>query len=556
MFDAEYDFLVVGTGAAGLAAAVTAQHSGLSVLVVEKTDMIGGTTAYSGGGVWIPANHVMRAAGVEDNIVDARRYLDGRVGDVGPASSPERRTAYLELGPKMVRFLERAGFRWHASRGYPDYYSEDDGARKPGRQIEGHAFNVKKLGAWAQYLRSAPGVPPVPLYNNESPHFLRSFRTLRGFLVAAKVIGWRSIASRLAGKRLVTNGKSLVGQLLKIALDRHIPVWLNSPVTDLITDNGAVMGAVIDREGKQLRVKANRGVLLSTGGFSLNEQIRREHQPGPVDTAWTLVGPGDTGDAVTLGTRAGGALALMDKAWWMPTMIDPATHTPVFLVWERSLPHSIVVDSTGHRFVNESTPYLEFGQAMLDHNDHTPSVPSWLIFDTRHRNSYPFTGFLPHLTPKAALTSGFLTAAGSIEELAAKIDIDPAALRTTVDRFNRFARTGTDEDFHRGDTTYDNWFGDPSVGRNPNLGTLQKAPFYAVKVWPGDLGTKGGLLTDEHGQVLREDATQIAGLYATGNATASVMGNAYPGPGATIGPAMVFGYAAALHAAQQPTPTT
>lgn len=223
------------------------------------------------------------------------------------------------------------------------------------------------------------------------------------------------------------------------------------------------------------------------------------------------------------------------------------------LLWERSLPHSMIVDSAGERFVNESTGYLDFGDAVLQRNRTVSAVPAWLIIDARHRRRYPFGLMLPGITPKSAMRYGFLTKADTIDELATKIGIDPAALRATVQKFNGFAHTGLDTDFGRGDNVYDNFYGDPRTKPNPNLGAIEKAPFYATRVWPGDLGTKGGLLTDEHGRVLAEKAEAIAGLYATGNTTASVMGDSYPGPGSTIGPSMVFGYTAALNASRPET---
>jgi 3-oxosteroid 1-dehydrogenase len=551
-FDGEYDFVVVGSGAGGLTAAITAHERGLHTLLVEKTDKIGGTSSYSGGGLWIPNNHVIKDAGIADSRAEGLEYMNDLIsdaGDVGPASSPERKAAYLDEGPRMVRFLQDAGFRWRAVVGYPDYYPDRPGAKPMGRQIEGEAFDTRALGEWAGLLRSDPSMPSLILYNSEAADFLMSVRTLKGFRTAVRAIGIRGIGSRLRGRRLVTNGKSLTGQLLKLALDRGITIWRESPFVSLILDGDAVTGIVVEHGGQSMRIGARRGVLLAAGGFSRNAELRTKYQEGPVDLGWTLVGPGDTGDADVAAIDAGAATAMMERAWWMPTIIDPATKVSRMLLWERSLPHSIVVDSSGQRFVNEATSYLEFGNTVLERNRTVDTVPSWMIIDARHRRRYPFALFPPGLTPKSAITSGFLVKAATLDELAAKIGIDAAALRSTVDRFNTFALRGVDEDFGRGRTVYDNFYGDPRSKPNPNLGTIERAPFYATKVWPGDLGTKGGLLTDEHGQVLRENGQPIPGLYATGNTTATVMGDSYPGPGATIGPAMVFGYTAAVHAA-------
>jgi 3-oxosteroid 1-dehydrogenase len=291
-------------------------------------------------------------------------------------------------------------------------------------------------------------------------------------------------------------------------------------------------------------------VLLSAGGFAKNAQMRETYERAPTSTEWTSVPPGDTGDAIRAGIDIGAATALMDDAWWGPTLVDPATGTPSFILWERSFPHSIIVDSSGRRFMNESESYVDAGHHQYERNEQVPAIPAWLIVDARHRRRYPMATLPPGLTPRSALKSGFLTKAVTLDELAGAIGVDPAGLADTVERFNALAGAGVDEDFGRGRTAYDHVYGDPSNHPNPNLGTIERAPFYAVKVWPGDLGTKGGLLTDEHARVLREDSTPIPGLYAAGNTTASVMGRTYPGPGSTIGPATTFAYIAMRHLAR------
>jgi len=291
-------------------------------------------------------------------------------------------------------------------------------------------------------------------------------------------------------------------------------------------------------------------VLLAAGGFAKNKEMREKYgSPGSIE--WTFVPPGDTGDAIRAGMSFGAATALMDDAWWFPALIDPATGNPIFLLLERSLPHSIIVDSSGARFMNESESYVDAVRHQFERNTKVPTIPAWLIIDARHRSRYPFGTFTSGFTPKSAFESGFVTKAETLDELATKIGVDPAGLSVTVRRFNDMARKGVDEDFGRGRSAYDRFFGDPRCKPNPNLGTLEKPPFFASRVWPGDIGTRGGLLTDENARVLREDGSPIPRLYATGNTTASVMGRTYPGAGSTLGTAMTFGYVAMNHLAKK-----
>jgi 3-oxosteroid 1-dehydrogenase len=549
-FDRTVDALIVGSGAAGLVAALTADDEGLSTLIVEKSEKIGGASAYSGGGLWIPNNHVIKRAGVNDSLEEALTYMETVIEDVGPASSKERKLAFLRQGPEMVQFLERLGFQWVAGLGYSDYYPDKPGGKAEGRGIEGKAFDVGRLGQWRQHLLMNPLTPPIPIYTNEVGRFALVAKTPAGFLTAVRAVGGRMLGGRLLGKRLMTNGKSLVGQLLYLNLQRNLPIWRASPLVELIVEDGEVLGAVVEHDGERVRVRAQRGVLLCAGGFARNGLMRATYERAPTSTEWTSVPPGDTGDAIRAGVDLGAATALMDDAWWGPTLVDPATGTPSFILWERSFPHSIIVDSSGQRFMNESESYTDAGHHQYDRNQTVPAIPAWLIVDARHRRRYPMATLPPGLTPKSALKSGFITKARSLPELANMIGVDPAGLHSTVTRFNEMARHGVDEDFDRGRTAYDHVYSDPSHEPNPNLGTIERSPFYAVKVWPGDLGTKGGLLTDEHARVLREDGQSIRGLYAAGNTTASVMGRTYPGPGSTIGPATTFAYIAMRHLAK------
>lgn len=550
-YDIEADFIVVGSGGGALTAAITAKALGLDVIVIEKTDKIGGTTAYSGGSAWIPNNPVSLAGGLTDSREEGLHYMEACISDTGLATSHARKEAYIDKGADMVDLLASQGFSWRAVPRYPDYYPERAGGSAFGRSIEGEAFDTNELGEWQPFLRANDKIPPLPIYSAEAADFLLSARTAKGFQTAARVVGKRLLLSRLRGKRLVTNGNALIGRLLQIVLRQQTQIMRNTPVMELLVENDQVTGVLALRDGVQTTIAARRGVLLAAGGFSRNLQMRRTYHKTPVDLDWTLVAPGDTGEITAAAMALGAATEMMERAWWMPVTVETTTNISRLVVWERSFPHSIVVDGSGKRFTNESAPYLDFGEAMIDRNNSSVAIPSWLVIDARHRRRYPFGVMAPGITPKSAVESGLLIKATTIHELAQKMTVDPAALKATVERFNSFAESGIDEDFARGTSIYDHFYGDPRQHPNPNLGSIEEAPFYAAKLWLGDIGTKGGLVTDEHGRVLREDNHKpILGLYATGNTTASVMGDSYPGPGATIGPSLVFGHAAAAHAGQ------
>ena len=308
--------------------------------------------------------------------------------------------------------------------------------------------------------------------------------------------------------------------------------------------DGAVLGAVVRRQGRDVRIRARHGVVLGAGGFARNAEWREKYQG--LEQEYSSAPDGDLGQAIDIVAGRGGALALMDDAWWGPTTVGPKGQV-TFTLAERSMPFSLVVDAAGKRFLNESESYVDFGHHMLENNRRVPGTPAWLVFDARHGRRYLFNALLQGR--RDWKKQGLLLQDASLAGLAQQMGVPPEALQATVERFNGFAKTGIDEDFHRGDTVYDTYYSDPRVKPNPNLGPLEKGPFSAVRLYPGDLGTKGGLVTDADARVLREDGSVIPGLYAAGNTTASVMGRTYPGAGATIAPAVVFGYRAARHAA-------
>jgi 3-oxosteroid 1-dehydrogenase len=331
-------------------------------------------------------------------------------------------------------------------------------------------------------------------------------------------------------------------------LERGVSVHPRTSLRELTVCGGEVTGAVLDTPGGvSVSVRA-KAVVLASGGFSHNETLRKEYGPSPASTAWTLASPDEVGDGILAGQAVGGTLDLMDEAIWMGTSVRPDGHREMHL-YDRCLPHSIVVDSAGQRFVNESTDYARFGQAIYRRHAEVPAVPSWLVLGSRHRNRYSLGDMFARLTPSSLVKQGYLHKAGTVAELARSIGIEPDALSATVERFNTMAERGVDEDFHRGDNHYDRYLGDPRTGPNPALGALTKPPFYAVPCYPGDVGTTGGLLTDEHARVLRADGEPIPGLYAAGTCAATVMGHAYPGPGASIAAGATFGYLAGRHPA-------
>ncbi len=536
--------VVVGSGSAALTAALAAKEAGLEPLVVESMSLVGGSSAMSGGGFWIPNNPLMLKAGVHDSYEDARLYMDTVIGDVGPASSPERREMYLREGPRMVEWLASLGFGFSYTPGYSDYYPEAPGGSVRGRCVEPGFFDLKKLGEWKDKLNI---IMPIPLHTLDAAQLSLSMRTLPAFLHTAEVIGIRTMGSMLFGKRLAGLGGALIGQLLHLALNRSIPVWLNSPMVELIYENGIVRGVIVEKDGVKQEVLA-KAVILAAGGFPHNLEMRLKYHPHPITTDWTVANPGNLGGAIQAGMAVGAATALMDDAWWGPVFIDSKGKAQ-FMLWERSAPFGIIVDSSGQRFMNESASYVDCGHWQYERNKEVPAIPAYMIADARHRKYYLYGTMFPGITPKEVYQSGMMVKADSIPELARACGIDPQNLVETVRRFNQFAASGKDLDFHRGDSAYDRVYSDPKVKPNPNLGSIEKPPFFAVRVWPGDLGTKGGLLTDEFSRVLREGGDPIPGLYAAGNTSASVMGRTYPGPGSTIGPAMVFGMVAGRHAA-------
>ncbi|GAA1376011.1 3-oxosteroid 1-dehydrogenase [Streptomyces beijiangensis] len=539
----EYDVVVAGAGAAGMTAALTAAKRGLSVVVIEKAPTFGGSAARSGAGIWIPNNAVLQAAGVPDTPAKAATYLAAVVGSDVAA---DRQQAFLANGPQMLSFVVANSplrFRW--MEGYSDYYPELPGGLPNGRSIEPDQLDGNILGA--ELARLNPSYMTVPsgmvVFSADYKWLTLSAVSAKGLAVATQCLARGTKAAAL-GQKPLTMGQSLAAGLRAGLLSVQVPVWLNTPLTDLRVENGTVTGVIVSQAGAPGLVRARHGVVIGSGGFEHNAAMRAQYQRQPIGTSWTVGAKENTGDGIEAGIRVGASLALMDDAWWGPAI--PLPDQPYFCLAERTLPGGLLINQAGARFVNEAAPYSDVVHTMYDRNGTALDIPAWLIFDQHYRDRYLFKDLAPTLPfPDTWYSSGTAHKEWTWDALAASISVPPAALRATLNRFNYQALNGKDSDFHRGDSAYDHYYTDPSILPNSCLAPLWLAPFYALKIVPGDLGTKGGIRTDPRARALRADGSVIPGLYAAGNASAAVMGHSYAGAGSTIGPAMTFGYVAA-----------
>jgi 3-oxosteroid 1-dehydrogenase len=545
-----YDVVVVGAGAAGMTAALTAAKRGLSVLVVEKAATFGGSLARSGSGIWIPDNEVILAAGVPDTPALAAEYLAAVVGNVVPA---DRQAAFLKNGPPMISFvMNNSPLRFQWMQGYSDYYPELPGGMPNGRSIEPSMLDGHILGAELANLN--PAYIPTPaglvVYSADYKWLELSTVNAKGAAVAAQCLA-RGTQAALLGQAPLTMGQATAGGLRAGLTAANVPVSLSTPLAELSIVNGAVTGVVISVNGTNTLVNATGGVIIGAGGFEHNAAMRAQYQQQPIGTSWTVGAASNTGDGILAGQAAGAALALMDDAWWGPAI--PLPGQPYFCLAERTEPGGLMINAAGQRFTNEAAPYSDVVHAMYRLNPAAPDIPAWLITDQNYRDRYLFQEVAPVLPfPSSWYSSGAAFQSLTISGLAAAIGVPAANLEATIATFNGFAATGTDSDFHRGVSFYDHYYTDPAVRPNSCLAPLRLPPFYAFKIVPGDLGTKGGMVTDASARVLRADGAVIPGLYAAGNSSAAVMGHSYAGAGSTIGPAMTFGYVAANHIADQP----
>lgn len=551
------DVLVIGSGAGAMTSALRAAHTGATVLIVEKGSRYGGTSATSGGGVWIPCNHLMTLCGVEDSPQDALEYLSALTdGDV----PPENVAAFVTHGARMLRWLEKnSEVRYVAMAEYADYYQELPGSRPGARSLDPLPYHARALGDEFLFMEES--------HRQTRVLGLMGYTNNEGAVLLSKAPGWVPLMSRLAFEyfadlpwrfrsrrsRRLTMGNALIGRLRRSLLDREVPLWLNCPAKELLCDGGRVVGARVIHNGQSQVIRARRGVILASGGFEHSQALRERYLPAPTSARWSAAHPNNTGDMLEAAQAIGADTALLDEAWWGPAIVVKGEDRARMLFSERSMPGAIMVNRAGLRFVNESVAYTTAVQAMYQPGN----LPAWLIFDARYKREYPFGPLLPggmrlNWMQPQHIRSELLHRASSIRELTAQLGISPSALEATVERFNEFASIGTDADFHRGENSYDLIYGDARIRPNPCLAPLTEPPFYAIELWPGDIGTKGGLRTDPCARVLRSDGSPIPGLYAVGNCAASVTGRYYPGAGATLGPAMTFGMLAAEDACGVP----
>lgn len=551
-FDEVFDFVVAGSGGGSMCAALVMREAGHSVVILEKTALVGGTTARSGGVMWLPDNPFMRRDGVADSFEQASAYLEALLGEQRdtPGSTPARRRRYLVEAPRMLDFLLRAGLKLDRVKEWPDYYDELPGGSVPGRTVVAQLFNIRELGDWAPRLRPSFVSIPLPASLEEMlelPAVRRSWRVK--WLVLRLLL--RGVIARLSGKRWVAGGAALQGRMLQAALRAGAEIRTESPVSSLLVEDGVVRGVVTLKDGRPRRIGARRGVLVNAGGFARNQAMRDRYIPG-TSVKWSLAAPGDTGEMIEEMQRIGAALAQMDERVGNQLMIPPGSEDSEIKPTAQAMtaaPHCILVDQTGVRYMNEGGSYMAYAKAMLERDRSVPAVPSWAIFDSQYLAKYMLAGTMPGgRKPKRWFDEHWLRKADSLAELARLLNLEASTLEATMARFNGFVTRNRDADFHRGERAYDRWLGDELHQPSPSLGAIDRPPYYAVPVYPGDVGTYGGVVTDEHARVLRADGSVIAGLYATGVSTASVMGRFYPGAGSSVGPAFVWGFVAAQHA--------
>ncbi|HTS90979.1 MAG TPA: FAD-dependent oxidoreductase [Stellaceae bacterium] len=549
----EVDALVVGAGAAGMTAALVCALEGLDVLLCEKSAEIGGTSATSAGTIWVPGTRQSREAGFAHGIDDARRYLDAVIG----VASDDRRETYLETAAEAVDYLDRLSeVKFAAYARHPDYLANRPGGTLGGRALSPLPFDGRLLGKDFALVRPPIGefmaLGGMMIGRADIEPLARPFASLAAARSAASLL-WRQARDRLRhrrGTRLLM-GNALVARLLYSLRRHNVRILLNTSLRRLAAAEGRVFAAELSVEGKPLRVSARRGIVLATGGFGGSVERLNEHVRPPL--AHALAFSGAAGDGIGL-ARAVGAVVEEDHA--SPAFWAPVSETSWLrggrgafphLMLDRSKPGLVAVNASGRRFVDEAVSYHDFVTAMLASHATVPTIPTWLVCDRDFVRNYGLGRIPPGRRRwRQFVKKGYLVEAASLDRLAREIGIDAAGLSVTVKRHNRFAETGVDEDFGKGSTDFDRHNGDPHHAPNPCLGPIAKAPFYAMAVYPSVLGTSVGLKTDADGRVLSSTGAPIPGLFACGNDMASIMRGHYPGPGITLGPAMVFAYRAAM----------
>ncbi len=550
-WDDEVDVLIVGSGAAAMTAAVVARKNHADALVIEKSELYGGSSATSGGVVWIPATRQALAAGSDDTPEDGFKYIRALTAPEVPDGLI---WAFVNNGPKMLDWMEENSELRYVTTHYCDYHPNLPGGKTAFRSHDAVPIHASALGD--EFLNQRAQHPAAQFFGkinwtvDETGPLL--FR-----LPGGKKIVFRRFARYYTSllwpfppqpHRFLTLGSALAARL-KLSMNKlGAKLWLKTKFLELVTENGKVVGAVVEKEGRRMRIGARQGVLLAAGGFERSPEMRSKYLP--VATIYTGAQPPNTGDAIRAAMDLGAQTARMNSAWWGVSLAVPGEDKTRLMTFERALPGCIVVNQAGKRYFNEAASYHIAGHAMIDSNKAGAStVPSYILFDSQYRHDYPMGPVLP-LLPDWMLSANIkqvLIKGKSWEDVARQAGLPWANLKQTIENFNKNAKVGKDPDFLRGDDPYDCYYGDPKVKPNPTLRALDKGPFYAFPVYPGDIGTNGGLVIDENARVLGKDGAPIPGLYAAGNTTASVMGYSYPAAGATLGPAMTFGYLAARH---------
>ena len=546
------DVLVVGAGAAGMTAALVCALEGQRVVLAEKSDQVGGTTATSAGTIWVPGTRQARDAGFADTIADAERYLDAVIG--GPGD--ERRKAYLETGPAVIDYLDRRSeVKFSAYTKHPDYLSNRPGSTLAGRALAPLPFDGRLLGDSFRLLRAPIGefmaLGGMMIGRDDIAPLSRPFASMDSFRRACALL-WRQATDRLfhrRGTRLLM-GNALAARLFYSLRANDVPVWLNAALEELTVTAGRVTGAVLNVAGERRLVEARRGVILATGGFGGSIERLNDYLRPPL--AHALAFAGATGDGMRIARAAGAAVEddHVSPAFWTPVSntrwLAGGRGVYPHLALDRSKPGLIAVNAAGRRFIDEAVSYHDFVLGMHRSHETMPTIPTWLIVDREFIFKYGLGRIPPARRDlRRAIADDYLVEAETLDALASKIAVDAAGLREEVARHNRFAASGDDEDFGKGSTEFDRNNGDPQHAPNPCLGPIATPPFYAMAVYPATLGSSVGLKTDADGRVLSMQGEPIPGLYACGNDMASIMRGTYPGPGITLGPALVFAYRAA-----------
>jgi succinate dehydrogenase/fumarate reductase flavoprotein subunit len=552
------DVVVVGSGGGGLATAIVSASEGLGVVVLEKSEFIGGTTAMSGGGIWAPANSFMRAAGDDDSREIAFEYLRQLMSQSRDTTVME---AFLENAPIALDYFQRHSDLTFATRSRsPDYYSNFVGATKTSRAVDSREFDARELGPDSQRIRASR--PESLLFGGlavtggDVAHFLNCFKSFRSFQYVARLLAsYAAQRVRFGRSTRLVLGRALVARMMNTLRSRGVEVLTSTSARELIMNGGSVVGVIAETAGNPTRIFARKGVVLATGGFSHNDALRKDWVPHP-DSHFSVGSDSNHGDGIQLALSAGASMPSdeRDSAYWVPVsvrhLLDGTTATFPHLVTDRAKPGVIAVNGLGRRFVNEADSYHDFVRAMYEGAAHQLSIPAYLVCDNRALRRYGLGLARPWPVSKVSLIrDGYLIKGSTVGDLASNLGIDSGSLRATVSEFNRNAKRGEDPDFGRGSSAYNRHMGDANHRPNPCLGALDSAPFYAVKVFPGNLGTSRGLSTDRYARVLNGRGLPIEGLYAVGNDADSVFAGAYPGPGASLGPALTFGYVAGMHLA-------